>query len=52
MELNTLRILIEVCAFAAFISIVAWAWSARRSGDFERAAHLPFDADEGVERNR
>ena len=43
MDLNTLRILIELLAFATFIAIVAWAWSGRRVDDFERAARLPFD---------
>ena len=43
MELNTLRILIELVTFSAFVAIVAWAWSARRADDFDAAARLPFD---------
>ena len=43
MELNTLRILIELATFTAFVAIVAWAWSARRVDDFDTAARLPFD---------
>lgn len=43
MELNTLRIVIELATFTAFVAIVAWAWSARRNEDFEHAARLPFD---------
>jgi cbb3-type cytochrome oxidase subunit 3 len=43
MELNTLRIVIELLAFSAFVAIVAWAWSGRRIEDFERAARLPFE---------
>jgi cytochrome c oxidase cbb3-type subunit 4 len=43
MELNTLRILIELVTFTAFVAIVAWAWSARRLEDFDSASRLPFD---------
>lgn len=43
MDLNTLRTTIEVIAFVTFLAIVAWAWSRRRSDDFERAAGIPFD---------
>jgi len=43
MDMNTLRIVIEVATFAAFIAIVAWAWSGRRVDDFRSAANLPFD---------
>jgi len=43
MELNTVSIVIELATFAAFIAIVAWAWSARRVDDFDLAARLPFD---------
>ena len=46
MDLNTARIVIELCTFVAFVAIVGWAWSGRRVADFQRAAHLPFDADE------
>ncbi len=46
MDINTLRIIVELASFATFASIVAWAWSARRQKDFECAAHLPFDAEE------
>ncbi len=43
MELNTVRVVVEVLAFVAFLGIVAWACSPRRAGDFERAARAPFD---------
>jgi cytochrome c oxidase cbb3-type subunit IV len=40
-----------VLSFAAFVGIVAWAWSKRRRGAFEEAANAPFalpdDAGEG-----
>ena len=47
MDMNTLRVIIEVATFLTFIAIVAWAWSGRRVEDFRSAANLPFDADAG-----
>jgi cbb3-type cytochrome oxidase subunit 3 len=26
-----------------FVAITLWAWSGKRKGEFERAAHLPLD---------
>ena len=43
MDINTLRIVLELTALVAFVAIVAWAWSARRTEDFDVAARLPFD---------
>lgn len=37
-------------AFIVFIGIVIWAWSGRRSKEFDEAANLPFD-DEHAARN-
>jgi cytochrome c oxidase cbb3-type subunit 4 len=34
-----------VLMLIAFIGIWAWAWSSRRKGDFDAAAHLPFEDD-------
>ena len=39
------RVLFTVLSFLTFIGIVLWAYSARRSADFDAAANLPF-ADE------
>jgi cytochrome c oxidase cbb3-type subunit 4 len=47
MELDSLRSIVTVLAFVAFVGIVAWAYSTRRLRDFERAAGLPFVDDEG-----
>jgi cytochrome c oxidase cbb3-type subunit 4 len=46
MDINTIRTVITVAAFLTFLGIVAWAWSSRRSADFEAAARLPFDEDD------
>ncbi|MBM3392704.1 MAG: cbb3-type cytochrome c oxidase subunit 3 [Betaproteobacteria bacterium] len=46
MDLNDLRSLVTVLAFATFVGIVLWAWSGRRRGAFDEAAQLPFTEDE------
>jgi cytochrome c oxidase cbb3-type subunit 4 len=48
MDINTLRAGITVAALIAFLGIVAWAWSSRRRADFEAAARLPLDEDDGA----
>ncbi|MBP6851601.1 MAG: cbb3-type cytochrome c oxidase subunit 3 [Rhodoferax sp.] len=45
MDVNTLRSITTVLAFVVFMGIVFWAWSKRRSADFEQAANLPFEQD-------
>ncbi len=34
-----------VVALVIFLGIVAWAWSSRRTADFEAAARLALDSD-------
>ncbi len=46
MDIDDLRTIITVLAFASFVGIVAWAWSGRRKAAFEEAARLPFTEDE------
>lgn len=43
MDINTLRSIVTVVAFAAFIGIVLWAYSGRRKEAFDQAARLPFE---------
>lgn len=45
LDVNSLRSLATVVSFAMFIGIVAWAYSSRKSADFEQAAKLPFEQD-------
>jgi cytochrome c oxidase cbb3-type subunit IV len=45
MDLDILRSIMTVLAFATFAAIVAWAWSGRARERFEQAARLPFDED-------
>ena len=49
MDVNTLRVAVTLLSFAAFIGIVAWAWSRRNRGRFQEGSMLPFagDAPEG-----
>jgi len=46
MDINTLRSVITVVAFAAFIGIVVWAYSGKNKAAFDEAARLPFDEDD------
>jgi cytochrome c oxidase cbb3-type subunit 4 len=32
-----------------FVGIVIWAWSGKRKGDFDEAAHIPLDDDDELE---
>ena len=43
MDINDLRSLLTVLAFAAFIGIVWWAYAPSRRARFERDARLPFE---------
>ena len=46
MDINDLRSIFTVVAFATFIAIVWWAYSDRRKEAFDQAARLPLE-DEG-----
>jgi cytochrome c oxidase cbb3-type subunit IV len=46
MDINTLRSIVTVIAFAMFIGIVLWAYSGRSKAAFEQAAMLPFDEED------
>lgn len=45
MDINDLRSLFTVLAFACFIGIVAWAYSSRRKEAYDEAANLPLEDD-------
>jgi cytochrome c oxidase cbb3-type subunit 4 len=34
-----------IIAMAAFVGVVAWAWSRKRKADFDAAARLPLEED-------
>ncbi len=48
MDINDMRSIVTVLAFATFIGIVLWAYSGRRRAAFEEAASLPFNEDEAL----
>ncbi len=47
MDINDLRALTTVLSFAVFIGILVWAFSKRNKQNFEEAAKLSLDLDEG-----
>ena len=46
MDIDTLRSVITVLSFSAFVGIVLWAYSGGARRRFEEAALLPFAEDE------
>jgi cytochrome c oxidase cbb3-type subunit 4 len=46
-DINDLRSLVTVLAFAAFVGIVWWAYSGKARRGFEEAERLPFEEDTG-----
>jgi cytochrome c oxidase cbb3-type subunit 4 len=44
-DINTLRSIVTVLAFLAFVGIVIWVWQPRRKSAFHEAALLPFTAE-------
>ena len=45
MDINIFRMAMTVAAFVTFLGIVAYAYSGRRRGDFDRAARAALDDD-------
>jgi cytochrome c oxidase cbb3-type subunit 4 len=53
MDLDDIRSIITVASFATFLGIVWWAYSARRSSAFDRAARSVLEeADDAPDRIR
>jgi cytochrome c oxidase cbb3-type subunit 4 len=46
MDINTLRSIMTVVSFIAFIAIIVWAYSPAKARAFEEAAALPFGEDD------
>ncbi|HEX6829715.1 MAG TPA: cbb3-type cytochrome c oxidase subunit 3 [Burkholderiales bacterium] len=46
MDINDIRSVLTVLAFASFIGIVIWAWSGKRKKVFDEAARLPLEDDD------
>jgi cytochrome c oxidase cbb3-type subunit IV len=45
MDINMVRSLVTVAAFAGFVSILVWAYRPSRKAQFDEAAQLPFLSD-------
>lgn len=45
MDINTIRGLSTLVVLVAFLSLLFWAYSSKRKGDFDEAASLPFADD-------
>lgn len=45
MDINVLRSLVTVAAFAVFIGILVWAYLPARKAQFDDAAQLPFRSE-------
>jgi len=46
MDINDMRSIVTVLAFATFIGIVLWAYSGRRRAALDEAPNLPITEDE------
>jgi cytochrome c oxidase cbb3-type subunit 4 len=46
MDINLIRSIVTVAAFATFVGIVWWAYAPSRRARFERDGQLPFDEPE------
>jgi cytochrome c oxidase cbb3-type subunit 4 len=44
-EINMLRSLVTVAAFASFVAILVWAYLPARQKQFDEAARLPFKSE-------
>ena len=45
MDINLMRSLVTVAAFAGFVAILVWAYRPARKAQFDEAAQLPFLSD-------
>ena len=45
MDINVLRSLVTVVAFAVFVGILVWAYRPSRRAQFDDAAQLPFRSE-------
>ncbi len=45
MDINLMRSLVTIAAFAGFVAILVWAYLPSRKAQFDEAAQLPFLSD-------
>jgi cytochrome c oxidase cbb3-type subunit 4 len=51
MDINTVRGLITLVLMLAFLGLVAWLMFGTRAKDFEAAARMPLQDDDGDEKS-
>ena len=47
MDIGTLRGLLTLAVLILFVSLWAWSWSRKRQPEYDAAAQLPLDDDNG-----
>ncbi len=52
MDTGTLQGLATLAALLAFVGVIAWAWSARRKGNFDAAARMPLEDDRDMNEDK
>ncbi len=52
MDMGTFRGVMTAILMAAFIGLVIWTWSRRRTADFEEAAALPLEDESSEDTDR
>ena len=51
MDINDLRGFLTAVLLFSFVGLWIWAWSSRRSADFEASAALPLEEDQYMNKN-
>jgi cbb3-type cytochrome oxidase subunit 3 len=46
LDINVVRSIVTIAAFAAFVAVVWWAFAPSRKAEFEKKALAVFDGDE------
>ncbi len=49
MTIATIRGLLTLATFVAFMALWIWAWSKNRKADFDAAARLPLEGNDRIE---
>ena len=47
LTIDTFRGIVTGVLLVLFVSLAAWAWSGRRKPEFDAAARLPLDEEDG-----
>ena len=47
MDINTIRGALTIILIIAFLGLVAWAWSSKRTETFDKLSRMPLEEDNG-----